>query len=115
MVNLAVIKTNVGTTTTMTQMIQQSMPDLAVLSPVSGRNLSKVIKMGHPAEIKSSRGPVRFMAHPINLPIIPTEVVGSLNRLVNYIPRTKRRGRQVRTMTRMNLASQTLGDSKNYR
>ena len=60
-----------------------STPDSVAPNPVSGRSHLKETKMVHPVWTKYSIGPARFMAPPISLPIIPTEIVGSSNRPVS--------------------------------
>ena len=61
----------------------RSMPDSVAPNPVNGRSHSKETEMVHLVWTEYSIGLARFMALLTNLPIIPTEIVGSLNRLVS--------------------------------
>ena len=62
---------------------RRSTPDSVAPNPVSGRSHSKVTKMVHLAWTEYSIDLARFTAPPTSQPIIPTEVVGSSNRLVS--------------------------------
>ena len=63
--------------------IWRSTSDSVALNPVSERSHSKETKMVHPVWIEYSIGLARFMAPLRNLPIIPTKIVGFLNRPVS--------------------------------
>jgi hypothetical protein len=63
--------------------IRQSTPDSVALNPLSERSHSKETKMVHPVWTEYLIDLARSTAPPTSLPIIPTEIVGFLNRPVS--------------------------------
>ena len=104
---------NTSIRTTMKKLkIHQSTPDSVAVNPVSGRSHSKETKIVHPVWTGYSIDLARFMAPLTSLPIIPTEIFGSLNRLASSTPNIRGKGRPART-TMKSLAHRTQGDRRN--